>query len=51
MLKATLKKEESKQFIYRGYKNFDNPNFQMYLESKLNNCPKKHLKYSCTEEN
>ena len=51
MLKATLKKEESKQFIYRGYKNFDNANFQMYLESKLNNCPKKHLKYSCTEEN
>ena len=42
MLKTTLKKEESKQFIYRDYKNFDNTNFQMDLESKLNNCPKKY---------
>ena len=42
MLKTTFKKEESKQFIFRDYKNFGNTNFQMDLESKLNNCPKKY---------
>ena len=42
ILKSTFKKEESKQFIFRDYKNFDNTNFQMDLESKLNSCPKKY---------
>ena len=52
MLKTTFKKEESKQFIFCDYKNVDNINFQMDLESKLKNCPKnmeslkKHLKMS-----
>ena len=41
-LKATFKKDESKQFIYCDYKNSDNVNFQMGLESKLNNCPQKY---------
>ena len=41
LLKTTFKKEESKQFISRDYKNFDNANFRMDLESKLNSCPKK----------
>ena len=41
MLETTFKKEESKQFIHRDYKSFDNTNFQMDLESKLKNCPKK----------
>ena len=40
VLKTTFKKEKSKQFIYRNYKNFDNTNFQMDVESKLKNCPK-----------
>ena len=51
MLKTTFKKEESKQFIYRDYKNFDNTNFQMDLESKLNNCPKKYENFEKTFEN
>ena len=42
MLKTTFKTEESKHFIFRDYKNFDNTSFQMDLESKLNNCPKKY---------
>ena len=52
MLKTTFRKEESKQFVYRNYKNFGNTNFQIDLESKLNNCLKKygnfekHLKMS-----
>ena len=40
-----------KQFIYRDYKNFDNANFQMDLESKLNNCPKKYGNFEETFEN
>ena len=51
MLKTTFKKEESKRFIYRDYKNFVNTNFQMDLESKLNNCPKKYEKFQKTSEN
>ena len=51
MLKTTFKKEESKQFIYRDYKNFDNANFQVDLESKLNNCPKKYGNLEKTFEN
>ena len=51
MLKTTFKKEESKQFIFRDYKNFDNTNFQMDLESKLSNCPKKYRIFEKTFEN
>ena len=51
MLKTTFKKEESKQFVFRDYKNFDNINFQMDLESKLNNCPKKYGIFEKTFEN
>ena len=51
MLKITLKKEESNQFIFRDQKNFDNTNFQMDLESKLNNCPKKYGIFEKTFEN
>ena len=51
MLKTTFKKEESRQFIYRDYKNFDNTNFQMDLEIKLNNCPKKYENFEKTFEN
>ena len=51
MLKTTFKKEESKQFIYRDYKNFGNANFQVDLKSKLNNCPKKYGNFEKTFEN
>ena len=51
ILKTIFKKEESKQFIYRDYKNFDNTNFQMDLESKLNNSPKKIGNFEKTFEN
>ena len=51
MLKTTFKKEESKQFVFRDYKNFGNINFQMDLESKLNNCPKKYGIFEKTFEN
>ena len=51
ILETTFKKEESKQFIYRDYKNFVNTNFQMDLESKLNNCPKKYENFQKTFEN
>ena len=51
ILKTTFKKEESKKFIFRDYKNFDNTNFQMDLESKLNNCPKKYGIFEKTFEN
>ena len=51
ILKTTFKKEESKKFIFRDYKNSDNTNFQMDLESKLNNCPKKYGIFEKTFEN
>ena len=51
ILKTTFKKEESKNFIFRDYKNFDNTNFQMDLESKLSNCPKKYGIFEKTFEN
>ena len=51
MLKTTFKKKESKQFIYRDYKNLDNTNFQMDLESELNNFPKKYGNFEKTFEN
>ena len=51
MLKTTFNKEESKQLIFRDYKNFDNTSFQMGLESKLYNCPKKYGIFEKTFEN
>ena len=42
MLKTCFKREESKIFIYRDYKNFNDADFCMDLENKLEECPK-HL--------
>ena len=51
MSQTTFKREESKQFIYHEYKNFDKTNFQMGLEGKHNNCPKKYGNFEKTFEN
>ena len=51
MLKTSFKQEESKQFFYCGYKNFDKEHFQMDLESELSNCPKKYENFKTTFEN
>ena len=51
ILKTTFKKEESKKFIFCDYKNFDNTNFQIDLESELSNCPKKYGIFEKTFEN
>ena len=51
MLKTAFKMEESKQFIFGYYRNFYNTNFQMDLERKLNNCPKKYRIFEKTSEN
>ena len=40
MLKTWFKREESKHFIYWGYKNFNDTEFNMGLENKLEECPK-----------
>ena len=40
MLKTRFKREESKHFIYRAYKNFNDMNFRKDLENKLEECPK-----------
>ena len=40
MLKTRFKREESKHFIYRDYKNFNDMNFRKDLESKLEQYPK-----------
>ena len=45
MLKTNFKNEEPKQFTYRDYKNFDNANFNMGLESNLNNFSKKYANF------
>ena len=39
MLKTCFKREESKIFIYRDYKNFNDTDFRMDLENKLEECP------------
>ena len=51
MLKTSFKLEESKQFFYCDYKNFDKEHFQMDLESELSNCPKKYENFKTTFEN
>ena len=40
MLKTPFKREESKHFIYRDYKNFNDMNFCKDLENKPEECPK-----------
>ena len=40
MLKTCFKREESKHFIYRDYKNFNDTDFRMDLGDKLEKCPK-----------
>ena len=40
MLKSTCKKEDSKRFIYRDCKNFNNEYFQNDLKNVLLKCPK-----------
>ena len=40
MLKTRFKREESKHFIYRNYKNFNDLNFRKDLENKLEDCSK-----------
>ena len=42
MLKSTFKKEDSKQLIYRDYKNFNNGYFQNDLKNGLFKCPKNY---------
>ena len=40
MLKTRFKREESKHFIHRDYKNFNEMNFCKDLKNKLEECPK-----------
>ena len=42
MLKTTFKKEDSKRFIYRDCKNFNNEYFQNDLKNGLSKCPKNY---------
>ena len=44
MLKTCFKREESKIYIYRDYKNFNDTDFRMDLENELEECPK-HYEY------
>ena len=48
MLKICFKREESKHFIYRDYKNFNDMNFRKDLESKLEECPKHYENFEKT---
>ena len=48
MLKRCFKREESKHFIYRDYKNFNDTYFRMDLENKLEKCPKHHENFEKT---
>ena len=48
MLKRCFKREESKHFIYRNYKNFNDTYFRMDLENKLEKCPKHHENFEKT---
>ena len=44
MLKTCFKREKSKIFIHRNYKIFNDTDFRMDLETKLEECPK-HYKH------
>ena len=48
MLKICFKREESKNFIYRDYKNFNDADFRMDLENKLEECPKHYENFEKT---
>ena len=48
MLKTCFKREESKHFIYRDYKNFNDTDFRMDLENKLEECPKHYENFEKT---
>ena len=48
MLKTSFKREESKHFIYRDYKNFNDMNFCNDLEKKLEECPKHYENFEKT---
>ena len=48
MLKTCFKREESKHFIYRDYKNFNDVKFRMDRENKLEGCPKHYENFEKT---
>ena len=48
MLKTRFKREESKHFIYRDHKNFNDMNFRKDLENKLEECPKHYENFETT---
>ena len=48
MLKTCFKREESKIFIYQDYKNFNDTDFCMDLENKLEECPKHYENFEKT---
>ena len=48
MLKTCFKREESRQFIYRDYKDFNYINFCMDLENKLEECSKPYKNFEKT---
>ena len=48
MLKTCFKREESKHFIYRDYKNFNDVKFRMDQENKLEGCPKHYENFEKT---
>ena len=48
MLKTCFKREESKHFIYRHYKHFNDISFPMDLENKLEECPKHYQNFEKT---
>ena len=45
MLKTTFKKEDSKRFIYRDCKNFNNEYFQNDLKNGLSKYPKNYISF------
>ena len=48
MLKTCFKREETKLFIYRNYKNLNDTDFCMDLENKLEECPKHYENFEKT---
>ena len=48
MSQTCFKREESKRFIYRDYKNFNDIDFRMDLENKLEKCPKHYKNFEKT---
>ena len=48
MLNTCFKREESKHFICRDYKNFNDISIPMDLENKLKKCPKHYKDFEKT---